>query len=81
MTAKTLTLRVSDLEESEGRAARRIYPSDAVLKGMKCLAGDPFVLLAASAEEDTATANSYAVGTAWPLFELEAEGSATCRSY
>ncbi|VDB92141.1 unnamed protein product [Peniophora sp. CBMAI 1063] len=72
MAAQTFTVRQSDPEDCEGRAARRIYLSDVTLKSMKCLAGDPVVLFS-STSEASADAQPYVVGSAWPSLELEAE--------
>ena len=80
MTSKTLTIQLSDPEEQAGRAARRIYLNDNILKSLKCLAGDPVILFSASTGEDANAARAYAVGSAWPSIDLEAEGSETSLS-
>ncbi|KZV62336.1 AAA family ATPase [Peniophora sp. CONT] len=78
--SKQLTARLADSEDCEGRAARRIYLSDAALKGLKCFAGDPVVLFAVSTGDDSNAVRPYAVGSAWPSFELEAEEVETAPS-
>ena len=80
MTSKTLTVQLSDPEEQAGRAARRIYLNDTTLKSLKSLAGDPVIIFSASFGEDAKAARAYAVGSAWPSLDLEAEGLATSLS-
>ena len=80
MTSKTVTIQLSDSDEHTGRAARRIYLNDATLKSLKCLAGDPAIIFSASFGEDANAARAYAVGSAWPSLDLEAEGSETSLS-
>ena len=80
MTSKTLTVQLSDPDEHTGRAARRIYLNDATLKSLRCFAGDPVILFPASTGEDANAARAYAVGSAWPSLDLEAEGSETSLS-